>query len=78
MQNRKNNKSWFHSQEIVFSVKTVNYYFQVLFFQFQMQDIIEQNGQSKLRFEDWRKVGILGKNISEDILDTESFKKVIR
>ena len=33
MQNRKNNKSWFHSQEIVsVSVKTVNYYFQVLFF----------------------------------------------
>lgn len=43
-----------------------------------MQNIIEQNGQSKLSFEDWRKVGILGKNVTEDVVDTESFKKVIR
>ena len=43
-----------------------------------MQNIIKQNGQSELSFEDWRKVGVLGKDFTQDVVETESFKKVVR
>ena len=49
-----------------------------MYFLFQMQNIIKQNGQSELSFEDWRKVGGLGKDFTQDVVETESFKKVIR